>query len=71
MDNMHIPCTVKSQVRFEVHAGLSRLLMKGIFDAYVLWPFSIKFIFQLVLLILVLRYMYRIKSQVLMLVYNL
>ena len=33
---------------FESHVGLFRLLMKGIFDAYVLWPFGEKFIFELV-----------------------
>ena len=34
-----------SPSRFEAHAGLFRLLMKVIFDAYVLWPFSKKIIF--------------------------
>ena len=28
--------------RLEAHAGIYRLLMKGIFDAYVLWPFDKK-----------------------------
>ena len=32
----------------EAHAGISRLLMKGIFDAYVLLPFDKKNIFELV-----------------------
>ena len=27
----------------EAHAGFFRLLMKGIFDAYVLWPFGKKY----------------------------
>ena len=27
--------------RLEAHAGFFRLLMKGIFDVYVLWPFVI------------------------------
>ena len=31
--------------RIEAHAGLFRLLMKGIFDPYVLWPFDKKLIF--------------------------
>ena len=32
----------------EAHIGIYRLLMKGIFDAYVLWPFDKKFVFELV-----------------------
>ena len=32
--------------RFEAHAGLFKLLMKGIFDAYVLWPFDQKCVFE-------------------------
>ena len=32
----------------EAHAGLFRLSMQGIFDAYVLWPFGKSFIFELV-----------------------
>ena len=32
---------------FEARAGLFRLLMKGIFDAYVLWQFAKKFSFEL------------------------
>ena len=35
--------------RFEANAGISRLLMKGIFDAYVVWPFDKNFFFELVL----------------------
>ena len=35
--------------RLEAHAGFFRLLMKGIFDAYVLWPFGKKLIFELVM----------------------
>ena len=31
--------------RLEAHAGFFRLLMKGIVDPYVLWPFDKKFIF--------------------------
>ena len=31
------------------HPGFYRLLMKGIFDAYVLWPFDKKLIFELVM----------------------
>ena len=31
--------------RLEAHAGFFRLLMKGIFDPYVLWPFDKKLIF--------------------------
>ena len=34
-----------SPSRIEAHAGLFRLLMKGIFDPYVLWPFDKKLIF--------------------------
>ena len=34
--------------RFETHAGLFRLLSKGIFDAYVPSPFGKKFILDLV-----------------------
>ena len=34
--------------RLEVHACFFRLLMKGIFDPYVLWPFDKKLIFLLV-----------------------
>ena len=30
--------------RLEAHAGFFRLLMKEIFDLYVLWPFDKKFI---------------------------
>ena len=37
-----------SPSRFEAHAGHFRLLMKGIFDAYVLWPFDKKSFFELV-----------------------
>ena len=37
-----------SLFRFEAHTGLFRLLMKGIFDPYVLWPFDKKLIFYLV-----------------------
>ena len=33
----------------EAHAGIYGLLMKGIFDAYVLWPFGKKLIFELVM----------------------
>ena len=32
----------------EAYAGFFRLLMKGIFDHYVLWPFEKKLISQLV-----------------------
>jgi hypothetical protein len=32
----------------EAHAGIYRLLMKGIFNAYVLWPIDKKLIFELV-----------------------
>ena len=31
--------------RLEAHAGFFRLLMKGIFDPYVLWTFDTKLIF--------------------------
>ena len=34
--------------RLEAHAGFFRLLMKGIFDPYVLQPFDEKYIFELV-----------------------
>ena len=37
-----------SPSHFEAHAGLFRFSMKGIFDAYVLWPFGKKFIVELV-----------------------
>ena len=33
--------------RFEAHAGLFRLLMHGIFDAYVLLSFDKSFVFEL------------------------
>ena len=35
--------------RFEPYAGLFRLLMNEIFDAYLLRPFDEKFIFELVM----------------------
>ena len=35
--------------RLEAHAGFFRLLMKGIFDPYVLWPFDKKVIFKLIM----------------------
>ena len=35
--------------RLEAHAGFFRLLMKGIFDPYVLWPFDKKLISLLVM----------------------
>ena len=38
-----------SSSRIEAHAGLFRLLMKGIFDPYVLLPFDKKLIFQLLI----------------------
>ena len=34
--------------RLEAYVGFFRLLVKGIFDPYVLWPFDKKLIFQLV-----------------------
>ena len=37
-----------SSSRIEAHVGLFRLLMKGIFDPYVLWPFDKKLISCLV-----------------------
>ena len=37
--------------RLEAYAGFFRLLMKGIFDPDVLWPFDQKLIFELVALI--------------------
>ena len=37
--------------RLEAQAGFFRLLMKGIFDPYVLWPFDKKLIFWLVILV--------------------
>ena len=37
-----------SPSHIEAHAGLFILLMKGIFDHYVLWPFDKKLIFKLV-----------------------
>ena len=40
-----------SPSRIEAHAGLFRLLMKGIFDPYVLWPFDKELIFLLVMLV--------------------
>ena len=33
----------------EAHPGIFRLLMKGIFDAYVLWPFDKKLFLELVM----------------------
>ena len=46
----HFLLTIKSRVltRYEAHAGLFRLSMKGIFNAYILWPFGKNFIFELV-----------------------
>ena len=44
----HIPTLIYRKVassntyRLEAHAGFFRLLMKGIFDPYVLWPFDKK-----------------------------
>ena len=35
--------------RLEPHPGFYRLLMKGIFDAYVLWSFDKKMFFELVI----------------------
>ena len=35
----------RSESCLESHPGFYRLLMKGIFDAYVLWPFDIFFSF--------------------------
>ena len=35
--------------RLEAHVCIYRLLMKGIFDAYVMWPFDKKFIFELLI----------------------
>ena len=35
--------------RLEAHAGIYRLLMKGIFDSHVLWSFEKKLIFELVM----------------------
>ena len=32
----------------EAYAGFHRLLMKGIFDDYVLWPLDEKIIFELI-----------------------
>ena len=43
--NLKVASTSPSN--FEAHAGLFRLPMKGIFDAYVLSPFGKKFIFEL------------------------
>ena len=34
--------------RFEAHVGLFRLLMKGIFDAYLLWPFGENFYLHII-----------------------
>ena len=44
-------CKVASSntTRLEAHAGFFRLLMKGIFDPYVLWPFDKKLISKLVM----------------------
>ena len=39
---------ISKMSRLVVHVGIYRLLMKGIFDAYVVWPFYKKFIFELV-----------------------
>ena len=35
-----------SPSHLEAHAGLFRMHMKGIFDAYVLWPFDKSFVFE-------------------------
>ena len=35
--------------RLEAHVGFFRLLLKGIFSPYVLWPFDKKLIFELVM----------------------
>ena len=39
--------TIYGLAIFEAHAGLFRWSMKGIFDAYVLWPFGKKLIYKL------------------------
>ena len=44
-----------NESHLEAHLGIYRLVMKGIFDAYVLWPFGKKFIFELAT---TLRYVY-------------
>ena len=43
----HIYCKIacSNMSRLEAHVGLFRLLMKGIFSPYVLWPFDKKLIF--------------------------
>ena len=35
--------------RLEAHAGIYRFLMKGIFNAYVIWPFDKKLFFEIIL----------------------
>ena len=44
--NSYIYCRVASSntIRLEAHAGFFRLLMKGIYDPYVLWHFDKKMI---------------------------
>ena len=39
--------TLRSNYHFEAYAGLLRLSMKGIFNAYVLWSFGKNFILEL------------------------
>ena len=38
---------------FEAHAGLFRLLMKRIFDAYGLWPFDKSFVFDVKMFVII------------------
>ena len=46
--NIYRIVTSTSQPRFEAHAGLFKLVMKGIFDVDVLWPFHQKCFFEFV-----------------------
>ena len=49
--------TSSSPSRIEAHAGLFRLLVKGIFDPYVLWPFDKNMISSSVMLVRIRNYM--------------
>lgn len=44
----HLKVTCSNISHLEANVGIHRLLIKGMLDAYVLWPFEKKFIFELV-----------------------
>ena len=48
LDTVYVVASISLSC-FEAYAGLFRLIVKGIFDAYVLWAFDENFIFELVM----------------------